>query len=69
MTRTLRSKRLREMLFRAHGGKCAICGLELDPNKWEADHIMPWSKVRRTCVHEMQPVCPDCNRLKGSRDV
>lgn len=66
MTRTLRSKKLRAALYYAFDGKCAICGREL-PDDWHADHIIPWSATHRTNVHEMQPLCPDCNRKKGTK--
>lgn len=66
MGRTLRSKRLRRDLFEAYGGKCAICGSALNED-WHADHIVPWFISKRTNVHEMQPLCRECNQKKGSR--
>lgn len=66
MQRTLRSKKLRTVLYYAYDGKCAICGAELEGG-WEADHIVPWVKTKRTNVHEMQPLCRECNRKKGVR--
>ena len=67
MRRTLRSKRLRYLLWQAADGKCQLCGCELDPDNWHADHIIPWSKTGRTNVHEMQALCPACNLKKGSK--
>lgn len=64
--RTLRSKRMRALLFLAAGGRCRRCGRELGPD-WQADHIVPWSVTHRTNVHEMAALCACCNREKGAR--
>lgn len=62
--RTLRSARLRAMLWLAWNGKCALCGEDLDET-WEADHVDPYRNTGRTNVHEMQPTHRKCNREKG----
>lgn len=67
MGRTLRSKKLRSLLYYAQDGKCAICGCEL-PDDWHADHIVPHVVTKRTNVHEMQALCPTCNLKKGSKN-
>lgn len=64
--RTLRSKKLRTLLYYSQNGKCAMCGRDL-PENWHADHITPWSKSHRTNVHEMQALCPECNEKKGAK--
>lgn len=66
VTRTLRSKRQRWLLWQAAGGKCQLCGVELD-DTWEADHVVPWRLTHRTNVHEMQALCASCNGKKGGR--
>lgn len=66
MSRCLRSKGLRGLLWYAAEGKCRICGGPLGDD-WEADHIVPYSLTQRTNVHEMQPLCKSCNRKKGAR--
>lgn len=65
--RTLRSKKLRWLLWRHADGKCQSCGCELDPANWHADHVEPFVKTKRTNVHEMQALCPKCNLKKGSK--
>ena len=62
--RLLRSKNQRNALYLAADGICVSCGVDL-PSNWHADHIDPWSKTKRTNVHEMQALCPNCNRRKG----
>lgn len=66
MTRTLRNRKLRAVLYYAYDGKCATCGREL-PDDWHADHIVPWVVSHDTNVHDMQPLCPTCNRAKGTK--
>lgn len=65
--RTLRSKRLRFLLWQAADGKCQRCGCELDPDNWHADHVKPWVKTKQTNVHEMEALCPKCNLAKGAK--
>lgn len=64
--RTLRSKKLRAMLYYSQNGKCAMCGNEL-PDNWHADHITPYVVTHRTNVHEMQALCSTCNLKKGKK--
>lgn len=64
MNRALRSKKLRQALFEAAGGRCQLCGVELLAG-WHADHIEPWSVTGRTEVSEMQALCRSCNLRKG----
>lgn len=66
MARFLRSKKLRAALWIHAGGKCQRCGKPLGAD-WHADHIVPWSVTKRTNVHEMQALCPECNLNKGDR--
>ncbi len=66
MQRTLRSKRDRALLWYAADGKCQRCGEPLGDD-WEADHIVPWKVTRRTNLFEMQALCADCNRKKGTK--
>lgn len=64
--RTLRSKKLRSLLYYSQSGKCANCGCDL-PDDWHADHIIPYVVTHRTNAHEMQALCPTCNWEKGSK--
>jgi len=66
MGRTLRSKKLRHLLFEHYEGKCALCAADLGDD-WHADHIVPWCITGRTNIYEMQPTCPNCNLKKGSK--
>ena len=52
------------LLLRAKG-RCQKCGEVLD--KWEADHIVPFSKGGETVLENGQALCPGCNRRKGAK--
>ncbi len=66
--RTLRSKRLRALLWRAAGGRCQRCGGELGDD-WEADHSVPWTLTHETNVHQMQALCRACNKRKAKMQL
>lgn len=60
------SSRERAALYLAADGRCAECGVELEPG-WHADHIDPYSAGGPTDVINGQALCPDCNLRKGGR--
>lgn len=62
--RFLTSRKKRLLLYRKYDGKCAKCGTGL-PQGWHADHVVPYTETRRTNVHGMQPLCPECNLEKS----
>jgi superfamily II DNA or RNA helicase len=62
--RKLRNKAKRNALWIAAEGKCCLCRRELSP-QWDADHLVPYSVVNNTNVHDMQALCGRCNRRKS----
>jgi len=66
MNRLLRNPRMRLALLQRFGGKCAICGIDV-ASGFHADHIVAWSKTKKTNLHGMQPLCRECNLRKGSK--
>lgn len=60
------SARQRSALYLYSGGKCAECGIELEPG-WHADHVHPYSKGGETDVLNGAALCPSCNLAKGAR--
>lgn len=62
--RTLRSPRLRVLVWQAQNGVCR-CGEPLDGDDWEIDHPEPWRLTHRTNVHELEALHRKCNRRKG----
>lgn len=55
----------RAALYLAADGKCARCGIGLEPG-WHADHHDPHSRGGATDVINGQALCPTCNLRKGS---
>lgn len=69
----------RDKIFSKFGGKCAYCGVELDPKKFHVDHINPhWhnlteEEARRIGVtkgghgiENLNPSCIRCNKWKAT---
>lgn len=65
-SRRLRNRALRNALYHAAGGRCAVCGAPLPPD-WHADHTIPWCRTGVTNVHGMRALCPACNLKEGAR--
>jgi superfamily II DNA or RNA helicase len=62
------NRRQRVVLYIAQDGKCASCGVELDPS-FHADHITAWSRGGPTDVINGQALCPKCNLMKGNKNM
>lgn len=65
MERRLFSAKQRRALAIYAKFNCEICRARLD--RFEADHVVPWSKGGKTDVRNGQALCPTCNRKKGAR--
>lgn len=55
---------MRRRVFAASSGLCAYCGATLDPNRWHADHVVPWSRGGPTEEGNLVASCPPCNMAK-----
>lgn len=62
------NSRERAALYLLAGGKCSICGVDLEAG-WHADHVMPWIRHGQTDVINGQALCPTCNLKKGNSVV
>ena len=47
--------------------KCTVCKKEHPLEEMEGDHITPWSEGGPTTEENLQMLCRDCNRRKGTR--
>jgi 5-methylcytosine-specific restriction endonuclease McrA len=56
----------RVALFLAARGRCAGCGVALEPG-WHADHVKPLAAGGPTQPANGQALCPACNLAKGAR--
>ena len=61
------SEDIRLAVYEEQGGRCALCGREMDETFMEADHIVPWSRGGRTVRENCQMLCRDCNRRKSAK--
>lgn len=57
----------RAVIYRIGKGKCAMCGIEVSEESFEADHIKPWSKGGRTIIANGQILCSSCNHSKSNK--
>ena len=61
------SEDIRLAVYEEQGGRCVLCGREMDETFMEADHIVPWSRGGRTVRENCQMLCRDCNRRKSAK--
>lgn len=57
----------RAVIYRIGKGKCAMCGIEVSEESFEADHMKPWSKGGRTIIANGQILCSTCNHVKYNK--
>lgn len=66
--RNMMSPTLRMDVLKRDGYRCRICGRSAnDGARLEVDHIIPISKGGKTELSNLQTLCWDCNRGKGSQ--
>ena len=56
----------RKIIYKQSGGRCAICGKQIDFNEMELDHINPISLGGNSNQSNLQCCCVSCNRMKGN---
>lgn len=59
------SNKLRFKIYERDGNKCCKCGAK-DKNNLEIDHIKPISKGGKSTEDNLQTLCHNCNKAKGS---
>lgn len=61
-----RKDKRRKELIKRQGGRCNGCRQPLKGDDRTLDHIIPSSKSGNSSMANLQVLCSDCNRLKGS---
>ena len=56
-------------LLEKQDGQCPGCGAEIDFAPFEIDHIMPLARGGSNWPHNLQLLCPTCNRAKGNKTM
>lgn len=76
------NKNKRQLIFEKYNGKCAYCGINLDYNNFNADHIIPIQRgvkgkerlnstlnLGTNSLENYNPSCVSCNSSKWSNDI
>lgn len=64
----LSDPRLREVVFKKHGGYCAYCGCKLKP-RFCIDHIHSKHNGGSNKIENYNPSCFSCNSSKGTLSI
>src|SRR5215210_5376567 len=59
--RTALTKTQRELVLDKTGGRCHVCGIELEINNFHADHVKPHITGGLHDVNNFLPSCSTCN--------
>lgn len=54
-------------ILKAHGNRCADCGISGTRRKLHHDHIIPIAQGGPDMAHNLQPLCKPCNSRKRDR--
>lgn len=60
-------KRIKRLVYKRQGGKCAGCGKNFEETQMEGDHIKPWCEGGKTELTNCQMLCKACNRRKSNK--
>ena len=64
------SNALRFDVMKRDGFKCQLCGrTQKDGVTLEVDHVFPVAKGGLTVMSNLQTLCKDCNRGKGTKSI
>ena len=62
-------RKQKHVLFGRQEGKCAGCKIEFLFKIMEVDHVVPRSRGGTDHPENLQLLCPNCNRIKGDREM
>ena len=62
-------RKQKHVLFGRQEGRCAGCKIEFLFKIMEVDHVVPRSRGGSDHPENLQLLCPNCNRIKGDREM
>ena len=62
-------RKQKHVLFGRQEGRCAGCKFDFQFKIMEVDHVVPRSRGGSDHPDNLQLLCPNCNRIKGDRDM
>ena len=62
-------RKQKHVLFGRQEGRCAGCKYEFPFRILEVDHVIPRSRGGSDHLDNLQLLCPNCNRIKGDREM
>ena len=62
-------RKQKHVLFGRQEGRCGGCKVEFLFRIFEVDHVVPRSRGGSDHLENLQLLCPNCNRIKGDRDM
>jgi 5-methylcytosine-specific restriction endonuclease McrA len=57
--------KVRQAIYDRSGGECEACGVEIAPDNWHADHVIPVAFGGESTLANGQALCQPCNAAKG----
>jgi hypothetical protein len=57
--------KVRQAIYDRSGGHCEACGVEIAPDNWHADHVIPVAFGGESTLANGQALCVECNAAKG----
>lgn len=61
--------KVRDRIFQREGGKCHLCGLEINGKKWDLDHVVALINGGENRESNLKPVHRKCHVDKTAQDV
>lgn len=63
------SEQERQAVLQKTNRRCAYCGIELDSNRFQVDHVVPLRLGGKDEMENMLPACRSCNHYKRGNSL
>jgi 5-methylcytosine-specific restriction endonuclease McrA len=61
--------KVRQAIYDRSGGECEACGVEIAPDNWHCDHVIPVAFGGESTLANGQALCQPCNTAKGKLEA